>query len=326
MKRKIKVYITSLEKLKWNGRVIEEKLKELHKNSNNEYELTNDHELADIILITEVYTENREEKLINNELYVAYPNKCFSITFVDRPIILAHGIYSSCEKSILRVNRIRTGSYALYPDEDKNLFIKKFLSSTKSPSKEYLFSFIGRNSNPIRGLLFKQRFSRQDVYIEDSSCFDLYANPPDKHERQKHYVDILTKSKFSLCPRGWGTSSIRLFESMELGISPIIISDDWIPPMEPKWNLFSVRIKEKHITEIDKIIISYESSFAEMGNIARIEYNKYFSDENYFNYVIKNCLDIQDNQIIHENLYHNINRYYLFIRKLKKRLISVIKS
>jgi hypothetical protein len=320
MGKKIKVFVTSCEILE-GKRGVEEKLKECYEKSDKKYELINDAELADIILIAEERTENREEKLIENRFFISYPSKCFALTYVDRPLILNHGIYSSCEKSIMRNNRIRTGSYTLYSDKFRNPFIETDNSpGTNTIEKLYLFSFIGRNSHPIREKLFQQKFVRQDIYIEDSSNFNLYkSNSKEMIERQKHYFEILSFSKFSICPRGWGTSSIRLFESMELGIAPIIISDDWIPPKGPKWEYFSLRIKEKYVKDLEKIIIPLESSYEEMGNLASREYEKYFSEHIYFNYVVDNCLEIQDKQIIPENIYMFIDPLYLFFSKFKDK-------
>ena len=51
-----------------------------------------------------------------------------------------------------------------------------------------------------------------------------------------------------ICPRGWGSSSIRLFEVMEMGRVPVIISDAWVNEA-PKWADFSVRVSEADVFE-----------------------------------------------------------------------------
>ena len=56
-----------------------------------------------------------------------------------------------------------------------------------------------------------------------------------------------------LCPRGQGTSSIRLFEAMRMGIAPVIISDKWIGPKGPEWESFAVFVKEKDISRSARI-------------------------------------------------------------------------
>jgi hypothetical protein len=58
---------------------------------------------------------------------------------------------------------------------------------------------------------------------------DFNRTPPDRRSRgpaadkdlpKLRYAELLIASKFVLCPRGNGASSIRLFESMQLGICP----------------------------------------------------------------------------------------------------------
>ena len=44
----------------------------------------------------------------------------------------------------------------------------------------------------------------------------------DKVERIKDFLNEVSLSKFTFCPRGNGSSSFRLFESLEAGSVPII--------------------------------------------------------------------------------------------------------
>ena len=43
-------------------------------------------------------------------------------------------------------------------------------------------------------------------------------------------ADFIRRTRFVLCPRGQGVSSIRLFEVMKSGRVPVIISDAFVPP------------------------------------------------------------------------------------------------
>lgn len=322
---KKKVFITSDVQEK-SRQDVEKKLRRFYEKSDKKFDLVECPDSADIILVGDVRISDPTQKITINSYISNYPDKSFVISHTDRPIILTHGIYSSCEKSIMRINRVRTGSYSLYPDRFRNPFIDSTLAlGTNSIQKRFLFSFIGRDvAVPVRRSLFRQDFHRPDIFIEDSSDFNLYENPPDILDRQKHYVDVLSSSKFSLCPRGAGTNSIRLFEAMELGVAPVIISDDWIAPKGPKWDQFSLRIKQKHVKELEKIVSSVEDSYEEMGDMAQKEYERYFSDHAYFNYVVENCLEIQKHQIIPEHIYTRIIPLYLFIIKSKAILTDAV--
>ncbi len=57
---------------------------------------------------------------------------------------------------------------------------------------------------------------------------DLWA---DKINGMTAYNDVISDSIFSLCPEGAGPNTLRIWESMALGAIPVIIADDWLPPI-----------------------------------------------------------------------------------------------
>jgi hypothetical protein len=287
---------------RWTGL---RRLKEIYELSNKKYWLTNNPEAADIILFGDITEKDWTRKILENELINKYPHKCFSLSWYDLPGYRNHGIFINSEKSILSLGRVRTGLYALRHENEVNPYIESHRISDQDYSgKKYLFSFIGRKSHKVRSDIFNLAFNRQDVFIEDSSFFDLWSKVNHgRLERQKYFYNMLLCSKFSLCPRGWGTNSIRLYESMQLGVAPVIISDAWIFPTGPRWSEFSIVIKEKNIRDLEKITQSHESNYKEMGRLARKVFEEYFSEDVYFNYLINNCLDIKQNQLVPEAIY-----------------------
>ena len=324
-KDKINIFITSCEVTKGAWRANEQKLKAIYELSDKKYSLTSDPESADMILVGDVRADNWGTKVMCHYLINKYPNKCFSLSDRDIPLILNHGIYAcGAKKSILSFGRVRTGSYTIsYGDRYRNPFIENHVFSDQSYlEKEYLLTFIGRNSSKIRNSIFNLKFERPDIYIEDSSkTFDVWGRQEygEKVERQKYY-NMLLRSKFSLCPRGTGTSSMRTFESMKLGIAPIIVSDDWKLPKGPMWNKFSIYIKEKNIRDLEKIVESHSDSYKEMGQKARKAFEEFFADDVYFNYVIDNCLDIMNKQLIPEVIYWKLNPLFILTKKITRKL------
>jgi len=321
---KINIFITSCEITKDAWRAHEQKLKTLYELSDKKYSLTSDPESADMILVGNVREKNGGKKIMNHDLINKYPNKCFSLSDQDSPLILNRGIYASgTKKSKLSFGRVRTGSYTIYGDHHHNPFIQNHSFSNKSYlEKEYLLTFIGRNSHRIRDSIFNLKHERPDIYIENSAKrFYLWGRQEyaEKIERQKYYYNILLKSKFSLCPRGAGASSMRLFESMKLGIAPIIVSDEWILPKGPKWNEFSIFIKEKNIRHLEEIVESHSDNYHRMGQKARKAFDEYFAEDVYFNYVIDSCLDIMNKQLIPEVIYWKLNPLIVFMKKLRKQ-------
>ena len=85
----------------------------------------------------------------------------------------------------------------------------------------------------------------------------------------------LDRSSFFV--RGAGTSSIRLFEMLEAGIAPVIISDDWIPPHGPRWDEFALRMPERDVGRVYEIVKSHEGEFGERGARRPDELTKVFA-------------------------------------------------
>jgi hypothetical protein len=109
---------------------------------------------------------------------------------------------------------------------------------------------------------------------------------------QDAFMDITSKSAFCLCPRGYGKSSFRLYEAMQLGAIPVYIYDTpWLPfTDELKWNEFSVLVHIDHIFDLDNILKEYGSNPAHMLNMKnrmREVWESHFSMEGLFNQIKK---------------------------------------
>lgn len=268
------------------------------------YEITDNLNEAELILVCDAFFDNYGERIFKNEILKNYTNKCFLLSNMDRPLPLFRGILTSAEKSFFNFGRIRSCSYTAALPNFKNPFIENYyLNNEKQPEKKFLFSFIGRNSDPIRKPIFLNDFGRKDILIANTeNSFNLYNRDNDFLNKQHFYFETLLQSKFALCPRGWGTNSYRLFEAMMLGVAPIIISDEWILPKGPDWKTFSLIIPYKNIKLLEKIIIENEARYLEMGIKAKEAYVKYFDDKVFFNYIISNCLNIKKNQFLPESI------------------------
>jgi hypothetical protein len=295
------------------------------------YKLVDNPENADIILICYAPKDNYSMILKNNPLVKKYLSKSFVFTNADRPMQIIRGIYTSAEKNFINFSRVKSCSYTA----DYKKFVNPFISSYKylphDFEPKYLFSFLGRNSHDVRNVIFNINFKRKDIFIHDSSEFNLFTHDEDvnKLEFQKKFCDILLQSKFSLCPRGFGANSFRLFESMQLGIAPIIISDDWILPNGPDWRKFSIIIKEKDIKNLEVIVQEYENNYKQMGESAREAFLKYFDDKVFFDYVVDNCSAIMRNQIFPEIYHFYFSLCYQFIfskfKSFKNRLVNLLR-
>jgi hypothetical protein len=190
---------------------------------------------------------------------------------------------------------------------------------------EIFFSFIGRGRASVRQRLFKLKFNRADIVIEDSSHFNYFTSQTNQQlEQQMHYLDVSMKSRFMLCPRGQGTSSIRMFEAMQMGIAPVIISDKWIRPTGVDWDSFCVFVKEKDIARLPELLAPFDSRWREMGQLARAAWDKSYCLEDEFNCIVDSLAEIKARRILPERVVR-LSWPFILARVNLRRALSRLK-
>jgi len=148
--------------------------------------------------------------------------------------------------------------------------------------KEKDFGFLGAlGTNPIRKSL-------KDLFPNKVHAAKYGWNLEKDEDNHKKYIDHLNKNYFSLCPRGTGPGSIRLYESMGCGCIPIIISDDYKKPLDwyLNWDDFSITIMESEIACIPDIINNIpDDEIEKMSETSNNVFQKYFSPERIYSIV-----------------------------------------
>lgn len=81
----------------------------------------------------------------------------------------------------------------------------------KEPKKDILISFVGRVTHPSRQSLMDWGVNKSDCYISTR------AHTLDQ------YCDILWRSQYVFCLRGYGAGSFRVCEALQYGAMPIIM-------------------------------------------------------------------------------------------------------
>jgi hypothetical protein len=257
-----------------------------------EHSLVDSPDLADIILfVGSTYSDQRDVRA--HPFLRRYRQKCFLFHSDDYVIPFLPGVYVNITKRWYSPRRTVTGFYL----QQFNLDFIPFVSSLADC--DYLFCFVGSaRTHPVRSRLMSLRHPR--AYLEDTST----AVPPARkkqpflmidysHDARTHYGDIIARSKFVLCPRGYACSSWRLFETMKAGRVPVIISDQWVPPAGPAWESFSIRVRQNRVAQIPDILEHYKSSAATMGHLARKTWEGWFSQEASFHRIIEWCLRLR---------------------------------
>lgn len=143
-------------------------------------------------------------------------------------------------------------------------------------SKKTFCSFVGSNTHPIRRKMFAE--------LSNKVGFELYCKEWSGHIgkfQEDFFIKKTCESLFSLCPRGYGASSFRFYEAMQLESVPVFIYDKPWFPFENiiDWDSFSIRVNENDIDKIPDILIKKTPFVNEMAQKAKKIYKDYFSLE-----------------------------------------------
>jgi len=284
---------------------------------------------ADLILVTGILERDTFRDLRSNDIWQQFPEKAFGYSEVDNVPSFLHGVYASASRFKGMFNRMQSGSYPGIRGWRQNA------CSVPVPfyknAKEFLFSFIGRKSHPVRKKLFRISWPGKDVLVADLTNEYNHWNDDvlNRLTFQTQYWETLAKSKFSLCPRGQGASSIRLFETMEVGVAPVVISDSWIPPIGINWKEFTIFIPEKKIHKLYDILKNHESEWMERGKLAEIAHKTRFADEISWDQLMMAIEKIRSSQTIPEKWFVRA-KYVIYgierIHELRYKIPILLKS
>lgn len=254
------------------------------------YQLVEKVEHADLILFVENHPGEDPYffNVLKHPIYKEYRDRCVlyhdndhSLTFLPTisPSILKKHYNQNIHRSFNYITQFSSNPYL----DNLNLSVEK----------KFLSSFIGASrTHPVRKELFKHKFNRS--FLKDTSHQNSWElSSAEKEGYFKQYAEVSEQSKFILCPRGIGPSSYRLYESLRMGIAPVIISDEFVPPLGPDWNDFSIRVKEDNLNQIEHILQEREDEYERLGKAAREAWENFFSKDKQFHYLVEAGLSIK---------------------------------
>jgi hypothetical protein len=166
------------------------------------------------------------------------------------------------------------GGQKLVPDKNIGypipLITKPNPNINLNKNRDILCSFIGaiRGRHKIREIMANYLSTLPNYFISESVGYNKFT-------------DIMERSIFSLCPRGYGATSFRICESLQHGSIPIYIYDrDWTPWYDEfDFNDIGIKVHANNIQQIPNII----------NNITKEQVKKYHENgkliyEKYFTY------------------------------------------
>jgi hypothetical protein len=227
--------------------------------------------------------------------------RTFVFSQSDRPLPWAPGMYASLRRPRGRSTAAAfTGGFYVAHHHREPGGLGDHLNTARDVTPDLLWSFVGTAGNAsVRGEVLRLRDSR--ALVRDTKRFsDTLRWAWDSTHRDeaqiafRDYATTLGRSKFVLCPRGRGPSSIRLFEALEVGRCPVIISDDWLPAPFVDWESCSVRVAENLVDQIPRILRDREDEADDLGKQGRIVWENFFSPETQLSTLVLACVDINE--------------------------------
>ena len=265
-------------------------------------------EEADIIVFVEnthfddyLYSKVRQHPLVQQ-----YREKTFMYNETDKPWSALPGLYCSMPRRFFQHSKQVASPYLCTPNE----FIKDV--HTWNVEKRWLFSFVGSTSHRCRHDVVA--LTDDGSGVQDTSDFNVWDCTIDTKAAQgKNFAQTMAESKFMLCPRGIGTSSYRLFETLEAGVAPVIIANQWVPTPHINWD-FAVRVDERDIKSIPGLLRSISDEAADRGQAARAAWESAYAPDVMFDTVAESL-----EWLLEERRYMEANHP---IRKFRKVAIS----
>lgn len=286
-------------------------LKDAHLDKYKQHQIVDAPEIADIILFIENSRYHYDpffRKLKSHPIVKKYPNKVFMYNAHDVPWFILPGLYTCIPKNAFDGDKICASCYI----ESINPYIRCDFSETP----DYLFSFYGNPQSKPRKEIMKLHHKRAVIITSDQK---MYSDQKPQ-DLQIQYADLIANTKFILCPKGIGTSSIRLFETMQAGRVPVIISDDWVRPAGPTWEEFAIFIPEDKVHTIPAVLEREEINWAIKSRLARKAWEDYFAPDSLFNYSVNNILMLGHfKSNLQKNIYFKLYKYFSYYRYYFRR-------
>ncbi len=252
--------------------------------------ITDNPDSADLILFVDPHQipgDWRLRPIRRHPLAVKYRGKTMVYDERDQPWRALPGLYVSMPSPVFDTRRQRACAYHCVANAPLRV-------SDEVP--DLLFSFMGGRTHKVRNAIFQLEHAR--AHIEDTSNINFFVDrgEPERaarlHTQKQRFAEMINRSMFVLCPRGAGTSSIRLYEVLAAGRVPVVISDDWVPPIGPDWNGCILRVREGDIAAIPALLEAAEPRYEEMAASAFRACQEWFAPDVIFHRMMESCQEL----------------------------------
>jgi hypothetical protein len=265
------------------------------------YTLTDDPVEADLLLFVESARDHGPagdhfEGVRRDPLYRRFRDKAFLYSALDWPVAFVPGVFPSIERGWCWRSRARSGAYLGV----ENTYIEPRIFPPDSDAPHFLASFVGCTSRArVRFRLLE--INDPTIHVVDNTMAFLgaleagLAGEVDRLKRE--FSEISAASRFILCPRGRGVSSIRLFEAMQMGRVPVVLADGWVPPDGPDWDSFLVRVPERDVGRLPELLRRLDPTAAVRAAAARRAWEAWFAPDVLFHRICQSCDEMRNRRV-----------------------------
>lgn len=245
---------------------------------------------ADIILFVEdgQFDDYLYKRLSMHTLVKRFPDKTFMYNEVDKPWCVLPGLYCNMPRRFFQPKRQSAMPMLTIPND----LVGQIYDPADHSERKWLYSFVGAASHRCRTSIFK--LADHSEAIQDTSDFNVWEAPAEVRLRaERNYADIMADSLFVLCPRGIGTSSYRLFETLQAGRAPVVISDQWVEPPHIDWD-FIIRIPESDVARIPEVLQGMAGEARARGEAARAAWEQAYAPDVMFNTIAETLVALKE--------------------------------
>ena len=204
--------------------------------------------------------------------YLRRPDATFAWDSGDFPTGRLPGLFCSLSRRLFDPARHRGFCYPLR--------INRLVAEYPQAEARYLFGFSGNITAPVRARLLTELRQAAEAGLgllrQTDSLFTRIYDPGADAERAR-FADDLRQCRFILCPRGNGLSSIRLFETLEAGRVPVVISDALVLPQGVNWADCAVVVPEAEIARLPELLQARASDWPRLAANARREWDRHYA-------------------------------------------------
>ena len=154
----------------------------------------------------------------------------------------------------------------------------------------YFCSFVGAiNTHKCRKDMCEEFNNKKGILIKTYDWKELHD-----WDDIDYYPTVVGSSTFTLCPRGFGRTSYRLYEAMQLGSIPVYFYDNKFLPYEDEinWRDICLMIPFERIKDSYRILrLKTEVDAKEYRQNIKTLYRKYFTRDGICDYILRKLAD-----------------------------------